>query len=217
MKDILLAWIAWSGKGTQARALEKVLWDKIQYFEPGSIFRALTSNDNIVWDYAKSYTSVGKLLPDAFMKWVLGLVFASLQQWRQLLIDGFPRMHWQKKMFDEVMQENKRDFIIFHLDLADDIAHQRLLHRKICASCWTTYSDLLEPGITHCHHDNTLLTTRIDDQSQEAVQERFALYHTETKPLLDEYATQGKVIHIDGNLSIDEITQEIVNHLDLSL
>ncbi len=217
MKDILLAWIAGSGKGTQARSLEKELWNQIQYFEPWSIFRALTSNDNIVWDYAKAYTSVGKLLPDDFMKWVLGLVFASLEEGRQLLIDWFPRMHGQKRMFDEVMQEHQRDFIIFHLDIADDIAYQRLLHRKICANCGTTYSNIIEPGITHCHHDNTALTTRVDDQSKSAIQERFALYHTETKPLLDEYAAQGKVVNIDWSLSIDNITEKIIKHLDISL
>lgn len=214
MKDILIAWIAGSGKWTQARALEKKLGDNLQYFEPGSILRAFTSNDNIVWDYAKMFTSAGKLLPDAFMKSVLGLVFASLHEWNRLLIDWFPRMYSQKKMFDDVMTENKRDFVIFHLDISEEEAQNRLLHRKICSACGTTYSTIVDAGITHCKEDGTELSTRIDDQSVEAINERFKLYHTETAPILAEYETSGKVVKIDGTKSIDEITSIIIETLN---
>ncbi len=213
MKDILIAGIAWSGKWTQARALEKRLGDNMQYFEPWSILRAFTSNDNIVWDYAKMFTSAGKLLPDAFMKSVLGLVFASLHEGNRLLIDGFPRLYAQKKMFDDVMQENGRDFIIFHLDLAEEVAQDRLLHRKICSACGTTYSTTLDPGIEVCKEDGTALSTRVDDQSIDVIQERFSLYRNETKPILSEYDLAGKVVHIDGTKSIDEITNIIMEHI----
>lgn len=68
MKDIVIAGIAGSGKGTQARALEEEFGDKVQYFEPGAVLRALSSNDNVVGDFAKKYTSAGKLLPDEFIR-----------------------------------------------------------------------------------------------------------------------------------------------------
>ncbi len=213
MKDILIAWIAGSGKGTQARALEKELGNNIQYFEPWSVLRAFTSSDNIIGDYAKAYTSTGKLLPDAFMASVLWLVFSSLQPWRQLLIDGFPRMYSQKHMFDQTMLDHKRDFIVFHLDLSEEEAMNRLEHRKICATCGTTYSTILESSITHCHDDNTLLTTRVDDQSPDAIKERFSLYHTETKPLLADYEKEGKLVRIDGSQSIEAITVAILNNI----
>jgi hypothetical protein len=38
-------------------------------------------------------------------------------------------------MFDDAMAENHRDFIIFHLDLPQEEAQNRLLHRKICSAC----------------------------------------------------------------------------------
>ena len=213
MKDILIAWIAGSGKWTQARALEKKLGSNIQYFEPGSILRAFTSNDNIVWDYARMFTSAGKLLPDAFMKSVLWLVFASLHEWNRLLIDWFPRMYSQKKMFDDVMTKNNRDFVIFHLDISEEEAQNRLLHRKICSVCGTTYSTIIDAGITHCKEDWTELSTRVDDQSVDAIKERFTLYHTETSPILAEYEQVGKIVKIHGTESIDEITNQILNHL----
>ncbi len=195
------------------RALEKNLGDNLQYFEPGSILRAFTSNDNIVWDYARTFTSHGKLLPDAFMKSVLGLVFASLHEWNRLLIDWFPRMYSQKRMFDDVMSEHNRDFVIFHLDISEEEAQNRLLHRKICSACGTTYSTLVDIWITHCKEDGTELSTRVDDQSIEAINERFKLYHSETAPILAEYEQAGKIVKIDGTKNIDEITAQILKHL----
>lgn len=213
MKDILLTGIAWSGKGTQARALEANFGDKVQYFEPGSILRAFTSNDNIIGDYAQSFTSAGKLLPDGFMQHVLGLVFASLHANTRLLVDGFPRMYAQKPMFDNAMKQHDRDFIVFHLAVPDEIVRQRLFHRRMCPTCGTTYSMILQPGVTHCPADNTLLTSRVDDLSDEAVSSRLEIFHKETMPIIDEYTTEGRVITIDGTQSIEKVTADILKHL----
>jgi adenylate kinase len=122
-------------------------------------------------------------------------------------------MYSQKKMFDEVIHENGRDFVVFYLDISEEEANNRLTHRKICSSCGTTYSTILNPGITHCTEDGTELSTRVDDQSAEAIAERFALFHKETKPILDEYVAAGKVVLIDGTKSIEDITKEIIAHI----
>ncbi len=116
-------------------------------------------------------------------------------------------------MFDDVMLEHQRDFIIFHLDLSDEVAKTRLAHRKICSTCGTTYSNFLQPDLTHCSEDQTLLSVRVDDQSPQAVAERLALYHTETAPIIAEYAKAGKVVKLDASLPIDTITQNILSML----
>lgn len=214
MKDILIAWIAGSGKGTQARELKKHLWTNLQYFEPGSVFRAFWSNDNIIGNYTKQYTSTGRLLPDLFFKNVIWLVFTCLEEWNRLLIDGFPRMYSQKKMFDDIVASQWREFVVFHLKLSDEDAKQRLLHRKMCPVCGATYSDFLTPWITHCTEDWKELVVRNDDQSQEAIAERFAAYYSDIKRVVDEYREEGKVVDIDGMLPIEEITKIMIAHLE---
>ena len=213
-KDILLVWIAWCGKGTQARALEEHFGESIQYFEPGSILRAFTSNDNIIGDYAKSFTNAGKLLPESFMQHILELVFDSVHPDTRLLIDGFPRLYAQKALFDTTMQAHGRDFMVIHLSVPDDIVRQRLSHRRICSSCGTTYSLTATPWITQCPTDGTLLTTRADDLSDDAVTERLDLFHKETMPIIDGYAAEGKVVTVDGTQSIEKITHDILEKLE---
>ena len=213
MKDIVIAGIAWSGKWTQARELLQHLGQKVQYFEPGSVYRALASNDNIAGNYTKKYTSTWRLVPDRFTESLIWLVFASLDEDNTLLVDGFPRMYSQKKMFDTAMQKSQRDFVVFELVISEDEAIQRLASRTMCPSCGATYSVLLHGDITHCLIDNTLLQIRDDDRSQEAIFERFQLFERDTKPGLEEYKKEWKLVQIDGTQSIEAITQEIISYL----
>ena len=216
MKDVLIAWIAGSGKGTQARELKKNLWKNIQYFEPGSVFRAFGSNDNIIGNYTKQYTSTWRLLPDAFFKNVIWLVFTCLEEWNRLLVDGFPRMYSQKKMFDDIVATQNREFVVFNLELSDELAKQRLLNRKMCPVCSTTYSDILTPWITNCTEDWKELVVRSDDQSQDAIAQRFAAYYSDIKRVVDEYRQEGKVVDIDGTLPIEDITKIMIDYLELT-
>jgi adenylate kinase len=114
-------------------------------------------------------------------------VFASLDEDNTLLVDGFPRMVSQKKMFDDAMQKSQRDFVVFELVISEDEAIKRLASRSICSTCGATYSTLLHGDITHCPLDHTLLQTRDDDRSQDAILERFKLFIKDTKPGLEEY------------------------------
>lgn len=214
MKDILIAWIAGSGKGTQSREIQNYLGENIQYFEIGNVFRAFSTTDNIIGNYTKQYTSNGRLLPDSFFKPFLRLVFACTEKDKPLLIDWFPRMYSQKAMFDNIREEEKRDFILFHLQLSEEQATERLLHRKMCPVCGTTYSDLLTPWITHCTEDNQELITRTDDQSLQAIKERFKQFHEQTERIINEYREEWKVVDIDGNLPIAEITKIMIGYLE---
>lgn len=213
MKDIVIAGIAGSGKWTQARELRSHLWDKVQYFEPGSIYRALASNDNIIGNYTKSFTSIGKLVPDTAKRAIIDLVFACLDKWNILLVDGFPRMLSQKKMFDEAMQRTDRDFMVFELVVSEQEAIQRLEHRTLCPSCGATYSDLIHGAIDHCPDDNSILQRRGDDSSPDAIKERFRLFYQDTQPCLKDYKKEWKLVQIDGTQSIEAITQEIISYL----
>lgn len=119
----------------------------------------------------------------------------------------------QKKIFDEVMEEIQRDFVVFHLIISEDEAINRLMGRLICPTCGTTYNTRLHGDITICPHDNASLQKRTDDQSVDAIQERLNAFHRDTKPLLDEYKKQGKLIEIDGTQSIEMISKEIMAYL----
>lgn|GEM_PF-3796182 len=83
----------------------------------------------------------------------------------------------------------------------------------MCKTCGTTFNIHIHGDLQYCPHDSTILTKRVDDQSLDAIQERFDAFHAETKPLLDEYKAEGKLIEINGMQSIEAIAAEIMTHL----
>lgn len=63
-KDLVLFGIQWSGKWTQANLLMED-YPNYKYLEPGQIFRALTSNKNIISKHISERMSQWKMLDDS--------------------------------------------------------------------------------------------------------------------------------------------------------
>ena len=51
------------------------------------------------------------------------------------------------------------------------------------------------------------------DDNEKTIRERLKVYFAQTTPLLDYYKAGGKLISVDGQLSIDEVTKQIVTVL----
>lgn len=54
------------------------------------------------------------------------------------------------------------------------------------------------------------------DDTPEAIEKRLELYHHETGPLLDIFLNEGKLWIVDGEQSIDAVTQQIFKHLNIN-
>ena len=87
MKDIILAGIQASGKGTQAQKLLEKYGNQIAYFETGNILRALMSNENVIGNYLRETVNSGRLVKDEI---IIGLfkVFLETLDEKHLLGDG---------------------------------------------------------------------------------------------------------------------------------
>lgn len=88
------------------------------------------------------------------------------------------------------MKSAGRDFVVFHLIITEEEAVKRLHSRLMCPACGTTYNTYLHGDITTCPEDATTLIKRTDDQSDEAIQQRFKAFHEDTEKLLAEYKQQ---------------------------
>ena len=69
-----------------------------------------------------------------------------------------------------------------------------------------------EPGI--CDFDGSELYQREDDKP-DTVKRRITVYEEQTQPLVAYYSQRGLLIEIDGNQSIDLVTDDLVNLLEL--
>jgi adenylate kinase len=52
------------------------------------------------------------------------------------------------------------------------------------------------------------------DNTLQAIKKRISLFHEKTEPVIEYYRSQGKLVEIDGEQGIEEITQEILSKLN---
>jgi len=53
-----------------------------------------------------------------------------------------------------------------------------------------------------------------EDETVTAIEKRIALFHEKTKPVIEYYKAQGKLVQVNGEVSVDEVFQQIVDQLD---
>ena len=108
MKRIILFWIQWSWKWTQAK---KILKDFPQYkhLEMWDILRWLKGMDNAMWDYFKQIDN-WLYLDDSTVTAIFDMFMMVIKKWEYMLIDGFPRTFGQLYMFIDRMKKAQMEF-----------------------------------------------------------------------------------------------------------
>jgi len=203
-----------SGKGTQAKRL--VDHYGVVQISTGDLLRAAVAAGTELGRAAKSAMDAGQLVSDDI---VLGMIRERLQQpdtSRGYILDGFPRNIPQAEALDSMLEElgQPLESAILLVVPFEDLL-QRLTGRQTCADCGAVYNvhtnPSKEPGV--CDVCGGKLTQR-DDDNEETVSRRLKVFEDQTAPLIDYYATQGKLSSVDGTRDIDTITDDFHDILD---
>ncbi len=200
-----------AGKGTQSKHLEDRY--HLKQLSSGDMLRHAISAGTDVGKIAKPYVESGQLVPDDL---VVGVVFETIDALpsgtRGFVLDGFPRTAQQASALDEMLKASGKDIhAVIVIDVNDDLLVQRIAGRFTCANCGEPYNDFFRlPKVDRvrdrCGHSE--FKRRADDKP-ETVRERLGVYHSQTKPLIDYYRAKGKLRVMNGELSIDQVTDEI--------
>ena len=211
MKDIFLSWIQWSWKGTQADLLMEKFQGQFKYFETWWILRALSSNDNAIWNYIKHTLDTGWLIKDDVTVAVFNVFLQTVENWDRLLIDGVLRKLYQTQKVCELMQKSGRKFVVLHFDLPDEVVYQRLASRIICGDCGNNANGWSVGE--KCEKCWWNLIRREDDSNIEAIKTRIDAFHNETEPGLKWVEENGWLVHIDANRSVEEIFEDVLKNI----
>ena len=214
-----------SGKGTQGAILK----DKYNtpHIESGAIFRDNIGKGTELGAKAKEYIDRGDLVPDEI---TIPMILDRLKQddckvgW---LLDGFPRNKNQAIKLDEALKAADMSLdIVVEILLDKEIAKNRIMGRRLCVNDNNhpnnIYIDVIKPDGDKCRVCGGDLKTRDDDQDEDAIGKRHAIYYnTEDGTLASAYyfrdlaAQQGamKYITLDGKPSVKDVTAELVSKL----
>lgn len=204
-----------SGKGTQAALLSERY--NIPKISTGDILRAAVMAKTELGLQAKLFMDRGELVPDSV---IIGLVvqrIAEPDSVRGFILDGFPRTIHQAQELDRVFLDLKRRLLaVISLEIEKKKVVTRLTSRRVCAKCGKLYNTETEterpPEDNKCDNCGGEVYQRSDDNI-ETVQHRMEVYEQQTQPLKDYYGLQGKLLQVDGSLSVDKVQSEILKRL----
>jgi adenylate kinase len=167
-----------SGKGTQSiRLAEK--YDLV-HISTGDIFRSEIKAKSDLGLRVTSIIEAGELVPDELLVDLLRNAMQKHPGVDGFLFDGYPRTPRQADDLEDLLAEmNGSVNVVLALDVDDDELMGRLLKRA-------------------------QIEGRKDDTA-EVISNRLKVYHSQTRPLMDHYDAQGKLVSVHGVGSIEDI------------
>ncbi len=197
-----------TGKGTQAQYFSKKY--AIPQISTGDILRKAVQDGTELGKKAQVIMEAGELVPDDI---IIGLVKERISQKdceNGYLFDGFPRTINQAESLDTMLSDRGPIDFVVYFDVNEKEIIKRLTSRRVCGQCGNVYSTLYNPppdsGI--CEKCGGKVIHR-DDDSEETVKNRLAVYEKNTAPLKAYYDAQGKLKIIDGGLSVEQVRKNI--------
>lgn len=205
--NIVLFGIQGSGKGTQATMLSEKL--AMKHINLGGLFREEIKTGTEIGNIAKVYIDKGNLVPDEFVYHMIDN-FVGLGI-KGLIFDGFPR---NKEQADYLVKHYQIDFVIY-LDLNDEEAKKRISARVRCKNCHEGYNLLATPpqvdGV--CDVCGGVVAPR-DDDTPEAIDQRLARFHKETKSLIKYFQKHDLLYKVDAYDDIETVNEKILAIVD---
>ena len=212
MKIIMLG-APGAGKGTQAKMIAAKYG--IPHISTGDIFRANIKNGTELGAKAKEYMDKGLLVPDEL---VVDLVIDRFKEpdcEKGYVLDGFPRTIPQAEALDKALTAigESVDYAI-NVEVPDENIVRRMGGRRACVGCGATYHIVYSPTKVEgkCDTCGGDLIIR-DDDKPETVQNRLAVYHEQTQPLIDYYTKKGIIAEVDGTQDMKDVFAAIVKIL----
>ena len=177
-----------AGKGTQAKFLVNKF--EILQISTGDILREEVKSKTDLGMSAKAIMDKGDLVSDDIILSIIEKRLSNPDCDNGFILDGFPRTLNQAIELEKILKKLHINIDkIIEINVKDEILLQRIISRALETN-----------------------NNRADDNSN-VLKNRIEIYHKDTKPVLKFYNDMGKLITVNGMLSIEEVSEEILQLL----
>jgi len=164
---------------------------------------------------AKAYMERGALVPDEV---IIGLVRERLQApdcHRGYILDGFPRTVAQAEALEKTLGDLRLNLDhVLCLDVPSEDLVARIAGRRTCRTCGAMshvrFSPTKRQGVCDVCGGETY---QRDDDGEDTVRKRLAVYAEQTAPLVRFYQGRGLLRRIVGTGDVAEIFARLVQSL----
>lgn len=191
MFNIILFGPPGSGKGTQSEKL--IAKYGLKHLSTGDLLRSEIATATPLGLEAKGFMDKGQLVPDEV---VIGMISTALDAnpaAKGFLFDGFPRTEAQSVALDRLLQFKQTSIgVVLAMEVSEEELIKRLLNRGLSSG-------------------------RSDDTNEVVIRARIVEYHQKTSVVADYYSRFNKVVHINGEGTVDEIFSALCGEIDKRL
>jgi len=211
-----------AGKGTQAkRIMERYA---IPQVSTGDLLRENVAQGTDLGLAAKAVMARGELVSDDLVCSMVRERLSRPDCKRGCILDGFPRTAaqagWLDALLDDKLFDNSRPTRAWPIVVCLDVDYNQLLlrltGRRSCPTCGRIYNVHFQPPRTDeiCDEAHgTKLVTRNDDRL-EVIQPRLTAYQEQTRPVAEYYQRTGRLVSVNGDAPMDDITAQIYRVLE---
>lgn len=213
---IILLGAPGAGKGTQAQFISENFG--IPQISTGDMLRAAVKAKTELGMQVEQVMASGGLVTDDI---IIALVKERIQEAdcaNGFLFDGFPRTVPQAQA---MVDANVEIDIVLEIDVPDEEIVKRLSGRRVHLDSGRVYHvDFNPPNVEGKDDDTGEELIQREDDKEDTVRNRLAVYHEQTKPLVNFYTEKqntnagAKVIKVNGVASVENIKQEIISMLN---
>lgn len=195
-----------AGKGTQAARFAARYG--IAHISTGDMLRAELRAGTPLGQQAQGFMNRGELVPDEV---ILGMVQSRIGQAdcaNGFLFDGFPRTVAQADALAALCAVDR----VVNIDVPQERLVARISGRRMCPDCGAAYHVSTHPD-GRCDKCGGALYQREDDR-EETVRNRLRVYEEQTQPLIEYYAARGLLVTVNGDESIERVTEAIAQAVE---
>ena len=210
---LILLGLPGAGKGTQASRLKERTG--LAHISSGDLFRENIGKGTELGLKAKEYVDQGLLVPDEVTIAMILDRIARPDAERGFMLDGFPRTMQQAEALDRALAETGKGIdSAVYIKVSTDELVNRLAGRWTCPKCQAVYHEVNQPPKTAgvCDNCGSELTQREDDKPG-VVRKRIEIQLENLTPLVRHYGGQGKLVEVQGERGLDDVTQAIAGAL----
>ncbi|HIH38599.1 adenylate kinase [Candidatus Woesearchaeota archaeon] len=184
-----------SGKGTQAETLVKDY--HLAHISTGNILRENIRKGTMLGKQAKAIIGSGQLVNDEIM---IGIIKDAVKGKKNFILDGFPRTIKQAEDLEKI---NLSPNLSLYINCPDDAIIKRLSGRRTNPITQQTYNIYTNPPPKGMH------VVQREDDRENVVKDRLAVYRKSTAPLIDFYKKKGILREVNGEQTIENVAKNV--------
>ncbi|HEV2696866.1 MAG TPA: adenylate kinase [Terriglobales bacterium] len=210
-----------AGKGTQSKRITEHY--RIPQVSTGDLLREHVKQGTPLGVQVRELIARGELVSDNLVCDIVAWRLREPDAQRGFILDGFPRTETQAGWLDSFLKFEFFDNgiwpawlpIVVRIEVDYNKLLLRITGRRTCPVDGTIYNVYSNPPRVDeiCDKDGAKLVIR-DDDRDEVIRERLDTYERQTKPVADYYQKLGRVVTVNGDQSVDQVTASVLKEID---